>query len=215
MIGPQSTPDIHPEPGRIAIPNAVRSINELPFEPFWSLQSSQHCTAIGIIIATLTVLDGVSRLNDTPISTHAKTSDIYEGLNNRMIAKATRLPSPVFWSAKPKKSAGTSVQIDDCVKPENTTAGFSPRASAKKAKNSPPAEYDKLKGLKIQIDSAISMPPSISCAVSLRLTEKGFANMMMTAISTISPLPIYDAFIFCAIFITSEYYFFDEQSEAV
>jgi hypothetical protein len=56
MIGPQSTPDIHPEPGRIAMPNAVRRINELPFDLLARLHNSQHCTTIGIIIATLSVL---------------------------------------------------------------------------------------------------------------------------------------------------------------
>jgi len=140
IIGPQSVPVSHPEPGSIAIPNAVRIINELPFEPFAILYSSQHCTAIGIIMAILTVLEGVNKLRIIPINTHAKTNDVYEGLNNFMNTSAIRLPRPVFWSVNPKKSAGIRVHIADCVKPENTTAGFNPMARAKKARNSPPAE---------------------------------------------------------------------------
>jgi hypothetical protein len=62
---------------------------------------------------------------------------------------------------------------------------------------------------------AIIMPPSMSCAVSFRLAEKGLAAMMMTAINTNNPLPIYDAFILCVIFMTSVDYFFDAPNKTI
>jgi len=166
MIGPASNPDINPDPGTSAIANAVSIISELPFEPFSSLHSSQHCTAMGITIATRTVIEGVKRLSARLISVQAKTNDTYDGLDSLIIPKAIRLPNPVFCNVNPKKSAGISVHTADCAKPENTTFGASPTISPKKAKTKPPTAYGKLNGLNIQMHSAIMIPPSMVCAVS-------------------------------------------------
>ncbi len=163
MIGPQREPVSQPPPGRSAMANAVSIISELPFEFFLSSHSSQHCTATGVIMAIRTVIDGVKALKTTPITAHAAIREGYDGRNRHITRSAIRLPSPVLCSTVPKKSAGISVQMAGCVKPENTVAGFNPARSEKHARKSPPIDNGRFSGRITHKPIVISMPETIIC----------------------------------------------------